>query len=204
MAPQRVLRNALPLLAAQILKAARAVPQAMASRYDRPIDWSEAMGMKIDIAAIPTNLGTDYPPPFDAPCRPRIRKPLGDAAGLSQVGVNLLTLPPGAWSSQRHWHTEEDEFVYVLEGEVALVTDAGAALLRAGDAAGFKAGEPNGHHLQNRGDAIALVLEIGTRRKGDACHYPDIDLVAPAGGEPALYTRRDGTPYEDIKRRGPD
>jgi uncharacterized cupin superfamily protein len=162
------------------------------------------MTKRIDVAALPSIVGTEYPPPFDAPCRPRIRKPLGDAAGLSQFGVNLLTLPPGAWSSQRHWHTEEDEFVYILEGEVALVTDAGAELLRAGDAAGFKAGEPNGHHLQNRSDAIALVLEVGARRKGDACHYPEIDLAAPPGGEPALYTRRDGTPYTDIKRRGPD
>jgi len=100
--------------------------------------------------------------PFDEPCRKRERRRLGDAAGLTQFGVNLLRLPPGAWSSQRHWHTKEDEFVFVLSGEVVLVTDSGEEVLRAGDAAGFKADDPNGHCLRNRSNRDAQVLEIGT------------------------------------------
>jgi uncharacterized cupin superfamily protein len=146
-------------------------------------------------------VGTMYPPPFDEPCLSRERTKLGDAANLTQFGVNLLRLPPGAWSSQRHWQTESDEFIYVLSGEIVLVTDAGEEILRPGDAAGFKAGDPNGHCLQNRSQADATVLEVGTRIETDGAHYPDIDMVAPARGKPALYTRRDGTPYADIKRR---
>jgi uncharacterized cupin superfamily protein len=150
---------------------------------------------KIDIAAAPTRFGTGYPPPFDAICAGRRRWKLGDAAGLTQFGVNLLRLPPGQWSSQRHWHTAEDEFVMVLEGEVMLVTDDGEEVLVAGDCAGFKAGEPNGHHLQNRSNAEAVLLEVGSRRPGeDAGHYPDIDLAFPAGARG--YVRKDGTPYD--------
>ena len=162
------------------------------------------MGKKIDLAALPSVIGTLYPPPFDAPCRARERKKLGDAAGLTQFGVNLLTLPPNAWSSQRHWHTEEDEFVYVLQGEVTLISDDGPEVLTAGDAAGFKAGDSSGHCLQNHSGDVALVLEIGTRIESDAAHYSDIDMVAPPGGEPAIYTHQDGTPYRDAKRSGPD
>ncbi len=161
------------------------------------------MSKRIDVAALPTVTGTLYPPPYDEPCRARERIRLGDAAGLTQFGVNLLRLPPGAWSSQRHWHTGEDEFVYVLSGEVMLVTDAGEEVLRAGDAAGFPANDLDGHCLQNRSDRDATVLEIGTRMQGSVAYYPGIDMVAPAGGKPAAYTRRDGTPYQDIRRRGP-
>lgn len=161
------------------------------------------MGKRIDVTNIVPVIGTLYPSPFDQPCRSRERKKLGDAAGLTQFGVNLLSLPPGAWSSQRHWHAGSDEFIYVTAGEVVLVTDAGEEVLRPGDAAGFKAGEANGHCLRNRSDSEALVLEIGTRVPGDSAHYSDIDMVAPAGGKPARYTHRDGRPYGDIKRRGP-
>src|SRR6266851_4000715 len=98
-------------------------------------------------------------------------KKIGDAAGLTQFGVNLLVLPPGVWSSQRHWHTESDEFVYVLSGEVTLVTDGGEEVLRAGDAVGFKAGDSNGHCLQNRSNTEVRVLEIGTRVSNDAAYY---------------------------------
>jgi uncharacterized cupin superfamily protein len=159
---------------------------------------------KIDLEAVKTLAGTLYPPPYDQPCRARVRKKLGDAAGLTQFGVNLLTLPPGAWSAQRHFHTLEDEFVYVLEGEVTLVTDQGSEVLRAGDSAGFKAGDPNGHCLRNLSSSPARLLEIGSRIEGDAASYSDIDLVAPAAGIPAVYTHKDGTPYLDIKRRGPE
>ena len=161
------------------------------------------MNKRIDIAALASVVGTTYPPPFDAPCRARERKRLGDAAGLSQFGVNLLRLPPGAWSSQRHWHTGGDEFVYVISGEVVLVTDGGEEILRAGDAAGFRAGDSNGHCLQNHSGSDAQVLEIGTRVSGDSAYYNDIDMVAPAGGQPAPYTHRDGTAYPDLGRRGP-
>jgi uncharacterized cupin superfamily protein len=162
------------------------------------------MPKRIDVEKLMPMIGTLYPSPFDRPCRARERRKIGDAAGLTQFGVNLLTLPPGSWSSQRHWHTASDEFVYVLEGEVTLVTDDGEELLRAGDAAGFKAGDKNGHCLQNRTREPVRVLEVGTRVGHDAAYYPDVDLVAPAGASPAMYTQRDGTPYTDIKRRGPE
>jgi len=161
------------------------------------------MGKRIDVSAIAPIVGTLYPAPFDEPCRARERRKLGDAAGLTQFGVNLLRLSSGAWSSQRHWHDRSDEFIYVLAGEVVLVSDEGEETLRAGDAAGFRGGEANGHHLRNESAAEALVLEVGTRDPDDAGYFSDIDLVAPTGGRPALYTRRDGTPYTDIRRRGP-
>ena len=161
------------------------------------------MAKRINAATLTAVVGTLYPTPFDQPCRARERRRLGDAAGLEQFGVNLLRLRPGAWSSQRHWHTAADEFIYVVSGEVTLVTDAGDEVLRPGDAAGFKAGDADGHCLQNRSTTEALVLEVGTRAAADATYYSDIDMVAPADGKPAIYTHRDGTPYEGIRRRGP-
>ena len=125
-----------------------------------------------------------YPKPFDEPCQNKTRRRLGLAAGLTQFGVNLLELGPGAWSSQRHWHAHEDEFVYVVRGPVVLVTDAGETMLDTGDCAG--------HHLQNRGEATALILEVGTRDPAEPhAEYPDIDLRVTAQG----YVRKDGTPY---------
>lgn len=155
---------------------------------------------KIDIAAAPTRMGTAYPEPFDVPCRDRQRWKLGDAAGLTQFGVNLLRLGPGVWSSQRHWHAAEDEFVYVLQGEVVLVTDAGEEVLRAGDCAGFRLGDPDGHHLQNRSDREAVVLEVGGRNTAeDAVDYPDIDMKLEKGDR--AFRRRDGTPYDGKGRQ---
>jgi uncharacterized cupin superfamily protein len=157
------------------------------------------MATRIDPEAAPVLTGTTYPPPYDEPCRARRRIRLGDAAGLTQFGVNLLRLPPGVWSAQRHWHVGEDEFIYVVSGEVVLVTDAGDKVLRAGDCAGFKAGAENGHCLQNRSTADATVLEVGTRLAGgDTAYYPECDLVAQRGG----YTNRDGAPYPKQERRG--
>ena len=160
------------------------------------------MSKRIDVAAVAPHLGSLYPPPFDLPCRTRERRRLGDVAGLTQFGVNLLRLAPGSWSSQRHWHSHEDEFVYVLAGVVTLISDDGEEELRTGDAAGFKAGDANGHTLQNRSAADVVMLEIGSRNEiQDAATYPDVDLRAPAGGKPAIFTHRDGTPYADVVRR---
>lgn len=131
---------------------------------------------KIDPAAAPQGKGTRYPPPHDMPCKDRRWLRLGDAAGLTQFGVNLVTLDPGVWSSQRHWHEKEDEFVYVLEGELVLVTDAGEEIMRPGDCAGFKAGVHDGHMLQNRSDKPARFLAVGTRDDGDWGEYSDIDM----------------------------
>jgi uncharacterized cupin superfamily protein len=157
--------------------------------------------LKIDLDKASILAGTRYPPPYDTPCRDRVRQVLGDAAGLTQFGVNLLRLTPGTWSSQRHWHTREDEFIHVLAGEVVLVTEEGEETLRAGDSAGFRAGNPNGHHLQNRSAVDALVLEIGSRLPDDEAHYPDIDLHALAGR--GGYAHRDGRPYASAKPRIP-
>jgi uncharacterized cupin superfamily protein len=149
---------------------------------------------KIDKDAAPTRFGSGYPPPYDEPCKGRRRWKLGDAAGLTQFGVSLLRLPAGGWSSQRHWHSAEDEFVWVLEGEVVLVTDAGEQVMRPGDCAGFPAGVPNGHHLQNRTDAEAVLLEVGSRRPDDdGADYPDIDLILDEGS--TEYRHRSGAPY---------
>ena len=155
---------------------------------------------KIDIATAPTRVGTAYPAPFDAPCLRRHRTKLGDAVGLDQFGVNLLRLALGVWSSQRHWHSAEDEFTWVVEGEVVLIDNDSETVLRAGDCAGFKAGVANGHHFQNRSDRDVLLLEIGSRRpEVDGCDYPDIDLMLREGDD--TYRHRDGTPYDTEQGR---
>ena len=148
---------------------------------------------RIDIAAVPKRKGAGYPPPFDAPCAERVRQRLGDAGGLTDVGINLMRLPPGGWSSQRHWHSHEDEFVYVLEGELALVEDGGETVLRAGDCAAFAKNSGNGHHLINRSGATAAYLEIGTRATADVTLCSDIDMMSTnADGR---FVHKDGTPY---------
>lgn len=157
------------------------------------------MAKKINMATAPRADGTLYPSPFDEPCRKRRKIKLGDAAGLTQFGVNLCTLPPGAWSSQRHWHTHVDELITVVSGEVVLVTDDGEEVLRPGDSAGFKAGDSNGHHFQNRSVADVVIMEIGTRIDADAAYYSDIDMKTIAG-RPG-YAHSDGTPYPEQQRR---
>ena len=153
---------------------------------------------RIEIDAAEVRSGSNYPAPYHEACLNKTRRKLGDVAGLAQFGVSLLTLQPGAWSSQRHWHTAEDEFVWVVSGEVVLVTDEGEQGLGAGDCAGFPAGAPNGHHLMNRSKAVAQVLEVGSRRPGvDVSHYPDIDMIADRAGR----RHRDGSPYPPQLRR---
>ncbi len=148
---------------------------------------------KVDIDAVPKRLGVGYPAPFAAPCAERVRQRLGDAGGLTDFGVNLMHLPPGNWSSQRHWHSHEDEFVYVLAGEVVLVEDAGETVLRAGDCATFAKGSGDGHHLINRAAETAVYLEVGSRQPDDLTTCSDIDMMsANADG---AFTHKDGSPY---------
>jgi uncharacterized cupin superfamily protein len=148
---------------------------------------------KIDIAAIPARTGSGYPAPFDAPCANRTRRRLGDAGGLRDFGVNLMTLPPGGWSSQRHWHSHEDEFVYVLEGELKLVEDGGETLLRAGECAAFPKSTGNGHHLVNESSAMAVYLEVGSRNPNDLTTCSDIDMMS--ANIDGRFVRKDGSPY---------
>jgi uncharacterized cupin superfamily protein len=160
------------------------------------------MSKKINVHDAVTVKGSSYPSPYDEPCAQRLRRRIGDVAGLTQFGVNLTRLPPGCWSSQRHWHVGEDEFVFVIEGEVVLVTDAGEEILRPGDSAGFKAGIADGHHLQNRSDRDAVVLEVGSRSEdGDQVLYPGIDLQI-LKGRPG-FVHNNGEPYADGKSRPP-
>jgi uncharacterized cupin superfamily protein len=147
---------------------------------------------KIDIESLPERTGSSYPAPFHEPVLKRIRQRLGDAGGLSDFGVNLLRLKPGIWSSQRHWHSHEDEFVFVVTGEVVLVTDKGEEVLRAGDCAAFPKNAPDGHHLVNRSDKDVLVLEVGSNSIDDVCTYSDIDMKVDAKSG---YTHMDGKPY---------
>jgi uncharacterized cupin superfamily protein len=146
---------------------------------------------KIDISTVPSESGGTYPRPFDEPCIAQSCQRLARFAGLTQFGVNVTVVEAGAWSSQRHWHSHEEEFVWVLDGELTLVTDAGEEILRAGDCVAFRSGDPDGHHLVNKSGRPARVLEIGTSDRQDRCTYPDIDMIADHRG----YTHRDGTPY---------
>jgi uncharacterized cupin superfamily protein len=148
-----------------------------------------------DPQTVKPRIGSGYPDPFHISAKDRAKRALGDAAGLTQFGVNLVTLPPGAWSSQRHWHANEDEFVYVLEGKIALITDAGEQLLAPGMAAGFPAGKADGHHLVNRGETPALYLEVGTRAETEVAQYSDIDMVARRSDGRFVFTRKTGEPY---------
>ena len=150
----------------------------------------------IDPREIEARTGTGYPEPFREKVVDRAKRALGDAFGLSRYGVNLVDLSPGTWSSQRHWHTHEDEFIYVISGQLTLITDAGEQILTAGMVAGFPAGESNGHHLINKGDETASYLEIGDRNSQDEAFYPDIDLLYKRNEVGAYqFTNRDGVPY---------
>jgi uncharacterized cupin superfamily protein len=152
---------------------------------------------KIDLENAVTQEGSRYPAPFDVPCQRRANTRVGSAAGLTQFGVVLTRLAPGAWSSQRHWHEREDEFAYVLEGEVVLVEDEGERILVPGECAGFVAGARNGHHFINRGSVDAVLLVVGGRDDRDWGEYSDIDMkflpgrYSGGGG----FARKDGTPY---------
>jgi uncharacterized cupin superfamily protein len=148
---------------------------------------------KIDVSAIPVRVGTGYPDPFNDACAERTRRRLGDAGSLQDFGVNLMTLPPERWSSQRHWHSHEDEFVYVLEGELTLVEDSGESVLRPGDCAAFPKGTGNGHHLRNLGATVAVYLEVGSRHADDLTTCSDIDMMSH--NKDGRFVHKDGSPY---------
>ncbi|VIO75759.1 cupin domain-containing protein [Bradyrhizobium ivorense] len=148
---------------------------------------------KIDLANVPERKGSGYPAEFAAACAERVRQRLGDAGGLTDFGVNLMRLPPGNWSSQRHWHSHEDEFVYLLAGELVLVEDGGETVLRAGDCAAFAKNSGNGHHMINRSQATAIYLEIGSRAPDDVITCSDIDMMSPSSD--GRFLHKDGTPY---------
>ena len=155
---------------------------------------------KIEIDKLTVDTYTGYPEPFRQAVAGRERKRLGNAVGLDQFGVNLSRLKPGAVSSQRHWHQHEDELVYVLEGELVLVEDGGETILKAGDAAGWKAGIANGHCLINRTQRDAVYLEIGSRAPREIATYPDIDMRAERDDKSQRYVHKDGTPYPGSER----
>jgi uncharacterized cupin superfamily protein len=144
---------------------------------------------------IPEKRGSSYPNPHDEPCVERSNRRLGDVFGLADFGANLLTLEPGAWSSQRHWHSHEDELIYVLEGAPSLITDAGEQLLEPGSVAGFPAGSTDGHHLVNNGDGPALVLVVGSRKLEDDAFYSDIDMQLLKRAQGGRFTHKNGEPY---------
>jgi uncharacterized cupin superfamily protein len=150
---------------------------------------------KIDIAKAVVRTKGVYPEPWRAITAGREKAALGDVAGLTQFGVNLTRLKPGAASALRHWHEMEDEFVYVIEGEITLIEDGGETVLRPGDAAGFKAGVANGHHLVNRSQRDALYLEVGTRAKRERAHYPGIDLVGEKDERGFHFSHKSGEQY---------
>ena len=149
----------------------------------------------LDPATVTPRTGSRYPAPFRAAVAAREKRALGDVVGLTRFGVNLVRLPPGAASSQRHWHTAEEEFVYVLEGEVELVSDAGSQSLGPGMAAGFPAGRPDAHQLVNRSQRDVLYLEVGDRRPEDEVEYPDIDLRLVSLDGKKAFVHKDGRPW---------
>ena len=152
---------------------------------------------KVDPEAVTVRIGSGYPSPFDEPCRERRSERLSDAGNLTQFGVHRITLPPGAWSSQRHWHSAEDELVYVLSGSPTLIDDDGEHVLSPGDVTAHPAGEPNGHHMVNRTGMDVVYLVVGSRMpEDDTGHYPDIDLHLPTNGTPErAFEAKDGKPY---------
>ena len=150
---------------------------------------------KVDIAKVPVKSGTFYPAQFQAECKGRHKQALGDAIGLTQFGVNITRIEPGQTSALRHWHEQEDEFIYMLEGELVLAENDGEVGLKAGDAAGFKAGSGVAHRLINRSNRDAVYFEVGTRAKTERVHYPDVDLELVRDQKGRRYQRRNGEPY---------
>jgi uncharacterized cupin superfamily protein len=158
-------------------------------------DATSEIPVKLNPMDLTPRIGTTaYPPDLRAACDGREKRALGDAFGLSQYGINHTVLRPGAASALRHWHSEEDEFIYVLSGELTLVTDMGETPLTAGECAGFPAGRPDGHMVVNKSAEPAAYLEIGTRSRTDTGTYPDDDLHAVKTDGKYSFFRKDGSP----------
>ena len=153
--------------------------------------------MIINPENVPNSIGSNYPQQFKSAVSGRVKKRLGDAAGLKNFGVNLVRLAPGSCSALRHWHTCQDELIYVLEGDVSLVTNSGEQVLKPGMVAGFPAGDADGHHLVNRTNSDVVYLEIGERSPGDSVNYPEYDLIAKFIGNGWIFTHKNGDIYED-------
>lgn len=149
-----------------------------------------------DPTQIPARTGTSYPAPFNEGYENRHKRVLTQLLGLTQFGANITTLKPGAKSAERHWHKNEDEFVYILQGTPTLIDDTGKTQLTPGMALGFPAGDPNGHHIVNESDADAVILEVGTRATTEEGTYSDIDMLAKADNGTYTFTHKDGTPYK--------
>lgn len=150
---------------------------------------------KLDLSQVPLKTGSIYPEPYASMMQGRSSLRLGQAGGLTQFGVNLVTLEPGALSSLRHWHLNEDEFVMVTEGECVLVEDAGETVMRPGDCAAFPANTPDGHHFINRSEVVARFLVVGTKAPREVATYSDVDLRVEMEGGQARFTYRDGTDW---------
>lgn len=151
---------------------------------------------KVDLSTVPVKTGSIYPAPYAEMMAGRSSLRLGEAGGLTQFGVNLVMLEPGALSSLRHWHLYEDEFVMVTEGECTLVEDDGPVVMRAGDCAAFPAGASDGHHFRNHTDRVAKFLVIGTKAPREVATYSDVDLKVEVEGGKAVFTYKDGTAWE--------
>ena len=149
-----------------------------------------------DPKELPETSSTGYPEPYKSRVAGRHKRRLGDHAGLKNFGVNLTRLDPGAESSMRHWHMKQDEFIYVVEGEITLVTDAGRQKLGPGMAAGFPAGKADGHQLVNETNKPVLYLEIGDRTPGESASYPDDDLAMRTVDGKNVFTHKDGSPFK--------
>ena len=153
-------------------------------------------GAAMDPASVAPRTGSNYPKQHREQVESRRKRVLGEALGLTHYGVNLVELAPGAWSSQRHWHSAEDEFVYVVSGEITLITDSGRQVLGAGMVAGFPAAKADGHHLVNAINETAVYLEVGDRSDDDEVRYPDIDMLLTRRSEGHVFCHNDGRPYD--------
>lgn len=153
----------------------------------------------LDLATCPVKTGSIYPEPWAGQMAGRSSLRLGEAGGLTQFGANLVTLEPGARSSLRHWHEQEDEFVMVTEGACCLIQDEGETVMRPGDCAAFPAGDTNGHHFVNRTDRPAKFLVVGSKARREVAHYSNVDLIITIENGAAAMTHRDGSPLDPAR-----
>ncbi|MBT4888289.1 MAG: cupin domain-containing protein [Rhodospirillales bacterium] len=161
------------------------------------MDTKSAKKHAFRVNDVEPSTGTGYPVPFAWVADGRVKHCVGNHAGLNAYGINIVTLQPGAASAQRHWHEQEEEFTYILSGELLLITDDGEEVVTEGMMMGFPAGFENGHHLVNRSDSSASYMEVGTRCKDEVCHYPDIDMHLVCKDGVDTFTHKDGTPYDE-------